>query len=48
MKKYQKYLLTSVIVLIAIAAILFKYWEYVTDPWTRNGGTARFGPRSFR
>jgi len=37
MKKYQKYLLTSVIVLIAIAAILFKYWEYVTDPWTRNG-----------
>jgi multidrug resistance efflux pump len=37
MNKYQKYLLTSVIVLIAVAAILFKYWEYVTNPWTRNG-----------
>jgi multidrug resistance efflux pump len=37
MNKYQKYLLTSVIILIAVAAILFKYWEYVTNPWTRNG-----------
>jgi len=37
MKKYQKYVLTGVIVLIAAALILFKYWEFVTNPWTRNG-----------
>jgi multidrug resistance efflux pump len=37
MKNYQKYLLTGVVVLIAIAMVLFKYWEHVTNPWTRNG-----------
>jgi len=37
MKKYQKYMLTGVIVLIAAAMILFKYWDYVTNPWTRDG-----------
>jgi len=35
--RYLKYLLTVVIVLIAIAAGLLKYWDYVTNPWTRNG-----------
>jgi multidrug resistance efflux pump len=37
MKNYQKYLLTGIIVLVAAALVLFKYWEYVTNPWTRNG-----------
>ncbi len=37
MNKYQKYLLTGTIVLIAAVMILFKYREYVKNPWTRNG-----------
>jgi len=37
MKTYQKYLLTGAVVLIAAALVLFKYWDYVTNPWTRNG-----------
>ena len=37
MKLYLKYLLTGLIVLIAIAAVLFKYWDYVVNPWTRDG-----------
>jgi multidrug resistance efflux pump len=36
-KTYQKYLLTGVVVLIAVVLVLFKYWDYVTNPWTRNG-----------
>jgi len=36
-KTYQKYLLTGAAVLIAVALMLFKYWDYVTNPWTRNG-----------
>jgi multidrug resistance efflux pump len=37
MKKYQKYLLTGGVVLLAVVAILVKYWDYVTNPWTRDG-----------
>ena len=37
MKKYQKYLLTAGVVLLAVVAILVKYWDYVTNPWTRDG-----------
>ena len=37
MKNYQKYLLTGVIILVAIALVLFKHWEYIINPWTRNG-----------
>jgi len=36
-KTYQKYLLTGAIVLIAAVLVIFKYWDYVTNPWTRNG-----------
>jgi len=36
-KTYQKYLLTGAVVLIAVALMLFKYWDYVVNPWTRNG-----------
>ena len=37
MKTHQKYLLTGAVVLIAVAAIFFKYWDYVINPWTRDG-----------
>ena len=32
-----KYLLTGLIVVIAVAVVVWKYWDYVTNPWTRNG-----------
>ena len=32
-----KYLTTGAIVAIAIIAVLIKYWDYVTNPWTRDG-----------
>ena len=32
-----KYLLTAIIVLIAAFVVAIKYWDYVTNPWTRNG-----------
>ena len=32
-----KYISTGAVVLIAAAVFLFKYWDYVTNPWTRNG-----------
>ena len=37
MKNYQKYLLTGLVVLIAAVLILIKYWDYVENPWTRDG-----------
>jgi len=37
MEKYVKYLLTGAVVLVAVVAILIKYWDYLTNPWTRNG-----------
>jgi multidrug resistance efflux pump len=33
----RKYLLTWSIVLIAMVAVLLKYWNYVVNPWTRDG-----------
>ena len=33
----MKYLLTGAIVLIAVIVALLKYWDYVTNPWTRDG-----------
>ncbi|MGD8343607.1 MAG: HlyD family secretion protein [Desulfobacterales bacterium] len=32
-----KYLLTGAVVLIAVIGLLIKYWDYVTNPWTRDG-----------
>ena len=37
MKNYQKYLLTGFFVIIAAALVIYKYWDYVINPWTRNG-----------
>jgi multidrug resistance efflux pump len=37
MKKYLKFLLTGLLVLITVLAVFIKYWDYVANPWTRNG-----------
>jgi multidrug resistance efflux pump len=37
MKNYQKYMVTGLIVSIAAAMILYRYWDYVTNPWSRDG-----------
>lgn len=37
MKDAKKVLLTGAVVLIALAAVLLKYWDYVVNPWTRDG-----------
>jgi multidrug resistance efflux pump len=37
MRGTLKVLLTGVVVLVAGAAVSFKYWEYITNPWTRDG-----------
>jgi multidrug resistance efflux pump len=33
----RKYLLTWSIVIIAMVAVLLNYWNYVVNPWTRDG-----------
>jgi multidrug resistance efflux pump len=33
----RKYLFTGIVVLVAVVATLLKYWDYVTNPWTRDG-----------
>ena len=33
----KKYLLTGAIVLTAVLVVLLKYWDYVVNPWTRDG-----------
>jgi multidrug resistance efflux pump len=37
MKGKLKYLLTGIIVLIAVSVVAMKYWDYITNPWTRDG-----------
>jgi len=37
MKNYIKYIFTFTLVAIAIFLIFFKYWDYVLNPWTRDG-----------
>lgn len=37
MKKMFKLTLTGVVVIIAVGLILFKYWDQVVNPWTRDG-----------
>jgi multidrug resistance efflux pump len=37
MKSIQKYLLTGVVVAIAVTMVLLKYRDYVVNPWTRDG-----------
>ncbi len=37
MKNAIKFLLTTLVVCAAVVVVLFKYWDYVTNPWTRDG-----------
>lgn len=37
MRGIIKTLLTSIIVLAAVGAFAFKYWDYIANPWTRDG-----------
>ncbi len=37
MRDFMKYLATGVVVLAAAGVVLHKYWEYVVNPWTRDG-----------
>ena len=37
MKMTKKHLLTCAVVLIAALLVLFKYWDHVVNPWTRDG-----------
>ncbi len=36
-KNKKTYLATAVVVLIAVLLVLLKYWDYVVNPWTRDG-----------
>jgi multidrug resistance efflux pump len=33
----RKHLLTGTVVLVAILVVVLKYWDYVVNPWTRDG-----------
>jgi multidrug resistance efflux pump len=37
MRGFLKVLLTGLVVAAAVAVVLYKYWLYVTNPWTRDG-----------
>jgi multidrug resistance efflux pump len=37
MKNLIKYILTFSLVAIAITLVLIRYWDYVINPWTRDG-----------
>jgi multidrug resistance efflux pump len=37
MRALLKVLLTGLVVAAAVGVIAFKYWDYVINPWTRNG-----------
>lgn len=36
-RAHLKFLLTTTIVLVAVGLFAAKYWDYVTNPWTRDG-----------
>ena len=37
MRGLLKTLLTAIVVLAAAGAVAFKYWDYIANPWTRDG-----------
>ncbi len=37
MKTTFRMLMTGAVVLLAVAVVAYKYWDYVVNPWTRNG-----------
>ncbi len=36
-KENSKFLISGIIVLVAIGVVALKYWDYITNPWTRDG-----------
>ena len=47
--KKKKIVFTGLVLLLAVVAVTFKYWDYVTNPWTRDGQvraqTVQIAPR---
>jgi multidrug resistance efflux pump len=37
MSKLRRYLFTALVVLAAVSAVVWKYRDYIVNPWTRNG-----------
>ena len=37
MKNSSKVLLSGAVVLVAVAVVGYRYWDYVVNPWTRDG-----------
>ena len=37
MKKFSTVLLSGAVVLVAVAVVGYRYWDYVVNPWTRDG-----------
>ncbi len=37
LKSNQKYILTGIIVAVAVSAVALKYRDYIVNPWTRDG-----------
>ncbi|MFA0811508.1 HlyD family secretion protein [Microbulbifer epialgicus] len=37
MKKFSKYVLTGSMVLVAMLLLVFQFWKYFNNPWTRDG-----------
>ena len=37
MKTAFRMLMTGAVVLLAVAVVAYKYWDYVVNPWTRDG-----------
>jgi multidrug resistance efflux pump len=37
MNNARKYLFTSVVIIVAVVLVAIKYWDYVVNPWTRDG-----------
>jgi len=37
MNQLSKYLLSGAVVLVAVGAFALKYWDYLNNPWTRDG-----------
>ena len=35
--RWRRYLLTGGVMLLAAAAVMSMYWDYITNPWTRDG-----------
>ena len=33
----RKHLLTAAVVAVAVLLVLLKYWDYILNPWTRDG-----------